>query len=164
MSCNKLWAHTATSATLADNVELVKSATLADVSSHSENPDDVIEVLADSRSSASPSVSMSRPLSQISLASSGVSSSTTSTKLGQLKVHDDYNAPVWTPDHKVTSCMRCHAGFGLFLRKHHCRSAANIAITMTDLTCTACRLCGDVVCWDCSTRVGRVRAHARFFR
>lgn len=48
----------------------------------------------------------------------------------------NYSAPVWVPDSKAARCMRCQNAFGLLLRKHHCR------------------LCGHVVCWECSNNVG----------
>ncbi|KAF9956554.1 hypothetical protein BGZ72_002688 [Mortierella alpina] len=52
-----------------------------------------------------------------------------------LRVIENYNAPVWLPDHSATSCMLCDEEFGtIFKRKHHCR------------------VCGKVVCHSCSTR------------
>ncbi|KAF9288028.1 hypothetical protein BGZ68_000925 [Mortierella alpina] len=52
-----------------------------------------------------------------------------------LRVVENYNAPVWLPDHSATSCMLCDEEFGtIFRRKHHCR------------------VCGKVVCHSCSTR------------
>lgn len=51
-----------------------------------------------------------------------------------LKVLEDYNAPVWVPDSRADKCACCSEAFGLWRRKHHCR------------------LCGQVVCWACSTR------------
>ncbi|KAK0529972.1 hypothetical protein OC835_004165 [Tilletia horrida] len=51
-----------------------------------------------------------------------------------LKVVEDYNAPVWVPDSHADKCAVCSDGFGLWRRKHHCR------------------LCGQVVCWNCSQR------------
>jgi len=38
----------------------------------------------------------------------------------------------WTPDHEATTCEVCARGFGIFLRRHHCR------------------LCGNCVCGACS--------------
>ena len=40
--------------------------------------------------------------------------------------------PNWTPSEAVPRCQRCDANFGIFRRKHHCRS------------------CGRVVCSGCS--------------
>ncbi|KAG1877294.1 hypothetical protein F4604DRAFT_1653097 [Suillus subluteus] len=42
--------------------------------------------------------------------------------------------PVWVPDAKTEACMRCARPFGFVRRRHHCR------------------LCGRVVCADCSGR------------
>ncbi|KAG1805598.1 Dbl homology domain-containing protein, partial [Suillus variegatus] len=42
--------------------------------------------------------------------------------------------PVWVPDAKTDACMRCARPFGLVRRRHHCR------------------LCGKVVCAECSGR------------
>ena len=52
------------------------------------------------------------------------------------------DGPAWQPDSATSVCMRCQGSFKLLLvRRHHCR------------------LCGDVVCGDCSTsRVHRKRA------
>lgn len=62
-----------------------------------------------------------------------------STKLDEqptYRVIEDYSAPVWVPDSKADRCMRCNEMFGVVLRrKHHCR------------------LCGAVVCWECSEKV-----------
>ncbi|GAA6051438.1 hypothetical protein JCM3770_000520 [Rhodotorula araucariae] len=49
-------------------------------------------------------------------------------------VVEAYQAPVWVPDVRAPRCQRCKKGFGVWRRKHHCR------------------LCGGVVCWECSTR------------
>ncbi|KAL9939346.1 hypothetical protein V8E36_002159 [Tilletia maclaganii] len=51
-----------------------------------------------------------------------------------LKVVEDYNAPVWVPDSHADKCAVCSEGFGIWRRRHHCR------------------LCGQVVCWNCSQR------------
>jgi hypothetical protein len=51
---------------------------------------------------------------------------------------DTYNVG-WVLDERVQKCMRCEASFGLFLRKHHCRS------------------CGDVVCHPCSERTMKLQ-------
>ncbi|XP_062570524.1 myotubularin-related protein 4-like [Saccostrea cucullata] len=32
----------------------------------------------------------------------------------------------WVPDHAVTHCAECEAGFSLLVRKHHCRNCGNI--------------------------------------
>jgi hypothetical protein len=50
-------------------------------------------------------------------------------------VVENYSAPVWVPDSKADRCMRCITPFTLWRRRHHCR------------------LCGDVVCWRCSSKV-----------
>ncbi|KAG0246327.1 hypothetical protein BGX31_002938 [Mortierella sp. GBA43] len=51
-----------------------------------------------------------------------------------LRVVENYNAPVWVPDHSATRCMICTEEFGtIFRRKHHCRA------------------CGKVVCHSCSS-------------
>lgn len=57
------------------------------------------------------------------------------TKRHGLPVYHDYSAPVWQPDSKTDRCMRCSERFQVWRRRHHCR------------------LCGDVVCWRCSTKV-----------
>ncbi|KAI7822010.1 hypothetical protein BC939DRAFT_195735 [Gamsiella multidivaricata] len=52
-----------------------------------------------------------------------------------MRVVENYNAPVWVPDHSATRCMICTEEFGtIFRRKHHCRA------------------CGKVVCHSCSSR------------
>ncbi|KAF8933528.1 hypothetical protein BGZ58_006280 [Dissophora ornata] len=52
-----------------------------------------------------------------------------------LRVIENYNAPVWVPDHSATRCMICSEEFGtIYRRKHHCRA------------------CGKVVCHSCSSR------------
>ena len=56
----------------------------------------------------------------------------------QLKVYEDYSAPVWVPDSRAERCMRCSEAFAVWRRRHHCR------------------LCGDVVCWACSTKVSQL--------
>lgn len=55
----------------------------------------------------------------------------------QLVVHN-YSAPVWVPDFKALSCMRCQQTFTILRRRHHCR------------------LCGSVVCATCSENVIRL--------
>ncbi|BGP51441.1 hypothetical protein JCM10450v2_007383 [Rhodotorula kratochvilovae] len=49
-------------------------------------------------------------------------------------VIDAYQAPVWVPDARAPRCQCCAKAFGVWRRKHHCR------------------LCGGVVCWECSTK------------
>ncbi|KAJ3353878.1 hypothetical protein GGF32_002782 [Allomyces javanicus] len=44
----------------------------------------------------------------------------------------DYVAPVWVPDNQASACAVCASNFTLLLRRHHCR------------------VCGHVVCGDCS--------------
>lgn len=51
------------------------------------------------------------------------------------RVVEHFIPPPWVPDAKAESCMRCGRLFGLLRRRHHCR------------------LCGRVVCADCSTKV-----------
>ncbi|CAD6888955.1 unnamed protein product [Tilletia caries] len=51
-----------------------------------------------------------------------------------LKMVEDYNAPVWVPDNHADKCAVCWDWFGIWRRRHHCR------------------LCGQVVCWNCSQR------------
>lgn len=51
-----------------------------------------------------------------------------------LKVLEDYNAPAWVPDSQADRCMACSEAFGVFKRRSHCR------------------VCGRVVCWNCSTK------------
>lgn len=65
-----------------------------------------------------------------SLTSSGSFSSET-----KLRVLEHYAAPVWVPDSKTFVCMSCSEPFNWMRRKHHCR------------------MCGHVVCHECSTRV-----------
>ncbi|KAF9407206.1 hypothetical protein BGZ94_002797, partial [Podila epigama] len=63
------------------------------------------------------------------------SRTTTTTSSQPLRVVENYNAPVWIPDHSATRCMICTEEFGpIFRRKHHCRA------------------CGKVVCHACSSR------------
>lgn len=66
-----------------------------------------------------------------SLASYLGASSTTSVAVHVL---EEYNAPVWVPDSCADKCACCNEHFGIWRRKHHCR------------------LCGQVVCWACSSR------------
>lgn len=67
--------------------------------------------------------------------SSHRSSYSSHAKYQNLKVYEDYSAPIWVPDNRTSKCMRCGEMFALWRRRHHCR------------------LCGDVVCWACSTKV-----------
>lgn len=53
----------------------------------------------------------------------------------KLRVLEHYAAPVWVPDSKTFVCMSCTQPFNWMRRKHHCR------------------MCGNVVCHECSTRV-----------
>ncbi|KAF9583543.1 hypothetical protein BGW38_009217 [Lunasporangiospora selenospora] len=58
-----------------------------------------------------------------------------------LRVVENFNAPVWIPDQNAARCMICSEDFSaLFRRKHHCR------------------LCGKVVCRNCSTRRVLIKA------
>lgn len=50
-------------------------------------------------------------------------------------VAENYNAPVWIPDHRVDKCGSCQNSFGVWKRKHHCR------------------MCGNVFCWNCTSNV-----------
>ncbi|TIB39586.1 hypothetical protein E3P86_01066 [Wallemia ichthyophaga] len=52
----------------------------------------------------------------------------------KLRVLEHYAAPVWVPDSKAVVCMSCSEPFNWMRRKHHCR------------------MCGHVVCHECSTR------------
>ncbi|KAM0748829.1 Dbl homology domain-containing protein [Meredithblackwellia eburnea MCA 4105] len=51
----------------------------------------------------------------------------------ECRVIENYSAPVWVPDSKAEKCMSCAEGFTVWRRRHHCR------------------ICGNVVCWACST-------------
>lgn len=62
------------------------------------------------------------------------SSYSSHAKYQNIKVYEDYSAPIWVPDNRTANCMRCGGIFALWRRRHHCR------------------LCGDVVCWACSTK------------
>ena len=65
-------------------------------------------------------------------------------ELRDLKVAENYSAPVWVPDNRAERCMRCQESFNVLRRRHHCR------------------LCGQVVCWACSSHVSlhvRYRGH-----
>ena len=65
---------------------------------------------------------------------------TTSKKKRKVKERrgkvEHFVPPVWIPDAKTDNCMRCTKMFGILRRRHHCR------------------LCGRVVCADCSSKVG----------
>lgn len=52
-----------------------------------------------------------------------------------LPVMENYSAPVWVPDAMADKCMSCNNVFTMWRRKHHCR------------------LCGNVVCHPCSSKV-----------
>ncbi|GAA5827855.1 hypothetical protein JCM11251_007704 [Rhodosporidiobolus azoricus] len=52
----------------------------------------------------------------------------------EYRVVEEYRAPVWTPDSKVSKCKACQAPFGMSRRRHHCR------------------LCGGVFCYLCSSK------------
>lgn len=56
-------------------------------------------------------------------------------KYANLQIHTDYSAPVWQPNTQSAACQRCGEAFAVWRRRHHCR------------------LCGDLVCWACSTKV-----------
>lgn len=77
--------------------------------------------------------------------SSRRSSYSSHTRYQDLKVYEDYSAPIWVPDNRTAKCMRCGDAFALWRRRHHCR------------------LCGDVVCWACSTKVSIFRFAIRQF-
>ncbi|KAF9954382.1 hypothetical protein BGZ70_010585, partial [Mortierella alpina] len=58
-----------------------------------------------------------------------------------LRVVENYNAPVWLPDHSATSCMLCEEEFGtIFRRKHHCRTVL-IQGTHSEKVGRACDQC-----------------------
>lgn len=92
-----------------------------------KGPEKVSGVLP--RSSSSVSISLYR----IDSYSQALSAST-SYKSKPLKVLEEYNAPVWVPDSRADRCACCNEQFGIWRRKHHCR------------------LCGQVVCWSCSSK------------
>jgi hypothetical protein len=71
---------------------------------------------------------VSTPVSQSESHSQGLD------KSKALKVLEEYNAPVWVPDSRADRCACCNEQFGIWRRKHHCR------------------LCGQVVCWACSSK------------
>lgn len=48
---------------------------------------------------------------------------------------DHFVPAIWVPDQKTETCMRCNSRFGWRRRRHHCR------------------LCGRVVCANCSDKV-----------
>src|ERR1700761_7366137 len=48
---------------------------------------------------------------------------------------DHFLPPIWVPDHKTQTCMRCTRPFSWRRRRHHCR------------------LCGRCVCANCSEKV-----------
>lgn len=52
-----------------------------------------------------------------------------------LRVLQNYRAPVWIPDALAKNCHVCQEEFRLYRWKHHCR------------------ICGNVVCHSCSSRV-----------
>ncbi|KAG0371621.1 hypothetical protein BGX24_001412 [Mortierella sp. AD032] len=73
--------------------------------------------------------------SAIGSGSGGSAAGSLPQKTQPLRVIENYNAPVWVPDHSATRCMICTEEFGtIFRRKHHCRA------------------CGKVVCHSCSSR------------
>ncbi|GAA97150.1 uncharacterized protein L969DRAFT_92001 [Mixia osmundae IAM 14324] len=53
----------------------------------------------------------------------------------RLHILEHHSPPIWLEDSKADHCLRCLEPFGLFRRRHHCRS------------------CGLVVCGRCSTNV-----------
>ncbi len=82
--------------------------------------------------------SVMSPESITSSAHRSVNGSGDGRRLGSmqdLKIHEDYRAPIWVPDSRADRCMRCREPFAVWRRRHHCR------------------LCGDVVCWACSMKV-----------
>lgn len=95
------------------------------------NPDFASTSSSSSRSQLSASTN-SQPTSNNKSSQSTQQGQTTQAK--PLRILEDYNAPVWVPDNRVENCFRCTEPFGLFRRRHHCR------------------LCGQVVCWECSTK------------
>lgn len=76
-----------------------------------------------------------RGRSELSTSSSQRSSQSGDTKFRNIHVYEDYSAPIWVPNNRTDRCMRCQETFAIWRRRHHCR------------------LCGDVVCWACSTKV-----------
>ena len=57
---------------------------------------------------------------------------TTSSGATEIPVTDLSPATIWIPDSEVSECQTCLKSFSFLIRKHHCR------------------LCGRVVCGDCS--------------
>lgn len=82
---------------------------------------------ARSRYTSSPAPATSTP--------SSIISDYFGSKISGLKIRDDYIAPIWKPDSESASCYLCGEAFALWRRRHHCR------------------ICGEVVCWACSTKV-----------
>ncbi|CAO1616110.1 unnamed protein product [Parajaminaea phylloscopi] len=99
---------------------------------------------SDYSATAANGFSGARPRASLSLASMPTSTSfaallnsaghATGAQTPTLRVLEEYNAPAWVPDSRADRCMSCSETFGIWRRKHHCR------------------LCGRVVCWNCSTR------------
>lgn len=56
----------------------------------------------------------------------------TSNGVTEIPVTDLSPATIWIPDSEVSECQTCLKSFSFLIRKHHCR------------------LCGRVVCGDCS--------------
>ncbi|KIO25475.1 hypothetical protein M407DRAFT_25184 [Tulasnella calospora MUT 4182] len=67
-------------------------------------------------------------------APNGKSSGKRARKHERRRIVEHFIPPPWVPDARAESCMRCGRLFGLLRRRHHCR------------------LCGRVVCADCSTK------------
>ena len=68
--------------------------------------------------------------------SSGRSAFANNTKRKERRGRVEHFVPaIWIPDHESAVCMRCQSAFGWRRRRHHCR------------------LCGRVVCADCSQKV-----------
>ena len=57
---------------------------------------------------------------------------TSTSQAAEIPVTDLNPATVWIPDSEVNECQTCLKGFSFLVRKHHCR------------------LCGRVVCGECS--------------
>lgn len=107
----------------------------------SDSQDGTGPVRSESREIMRPSSSAPTSVSLATLLAPSVNSATPPKAL---RVLEDYNAPVWVPDSRADRCICCAEGFGIWRRKHHCR------------------LCGQVVCWACSTRVSeRARKKSR---